>query len=150
VIDEARHRIAVAARTPGGVAVLTGAGMSAESGIATFRDAVMSGPEPPSAAVPRGKPAVSGRPGDGGGLWSRFDPAQLASEEGFRADPARVWAWYAERREGVRAAQPNAGHHALAAFAQKNEHFPSWHFDAVLRVNAGTSGRGSPFHSLAS
>ena len=95
MIDEARHRIAVAARTPGGVAVLTGAGMSAESGIPTFRDAMT-------------------------GLWSRFDPAQLASEQGFRADPARVWSWYAERREGVRAAQPNAGHHALAAFAQRH------------------------------
>lgn len=73
------------------IAVLTGAGMSAESGIPTFRDALT-------------------------GLWSKFDPAQLASEEGFRADPALVWNWYAERREGVRRAQPNAGHLALAAF----------------------------------
>jgi NAD-dependent deacetylase len=71
--------------------VLTGAGMSAESGIATFRDAQT-------------------------GLWSRFDPAQLASEDGFRADPALVWRWYAERREGMAKAQPNAGHLALAAF----------------------------------
>ncbi|MCW5659295.1 MAG: NAD-dependent protein deacylase [Burkholderiaceae bacterium] len=74
--------------------VLTGAGMSAESGIATFRDAMT-------------------------GLWSHFDPAQLASEQGFRADPARVWDWYAERRAGVRAAQPNAGHLALGAFARR-------------------------------
>jgi NAD-dependent deacetylase len=59
-----------------------------------------------------------GRPGGGAGLWSKFDPAQLASEEGFRADPQRVWDWYAERRKGVRAAQPNAGHHAIAAFAR--------------------------------
>jgi NAD-dependent deacetylase len=73
------------------VCVLTGAGMSAESGIATFRDAQT-------------------------GLWSRVDPAQLASEAGFRADPALVWRWYAERRSGLRAAEPNAGHHALAAF----------------------------------
>jgi NAD-dependent deacetylase len=80
---------------PGGVAVLTGAGMSAESGIPTFRDALT-------------------------GTWSRFDPAQLASEEGFRADPQRVWDWYAERREGVRAAEPNAGHRALAAFAARH------------------------------
>jgi NAD-dependent deacetylase len=90
--DEARRRIATAC-VPGGIAVLTGAGMSAESGIATFRDAMT-------------------------GLWARFDPAQLASEDGFRADPQRVWDWYAERRDGVRAAQPNAGHRALAAFAQ--------------------------------
>lgn len=76
------------------VCVLTGAGMSAESGIATFRDALT-------------------------GLWSRFDPAQLASEQGFRADPRTVWAWYAERRDAMRAAQPNAGHHALADFARR-------------------------------
>ena len=91
-IAEAQALLQQAAAYPGGVCVLTGAGMSAESGIATFRDALT-------------------------GLWARFDPAQLASEEGFRADPQRVWDWYAERREGVRRAQPNAGHDALAAFA---------------------------------
>lgn len=85
-----RERIASASR----ICVLTGAGMSAESGIATFRDALT-------------------------GLWSRFDPAQLASEEGFRAAPPLVWDWYAERREGVRAAQPNAGHLALGDFARR-------------------------------
>jgi NAD-dependent deacetylase len=78
----------------GRLCVLTGAGMSAESGIPTFRDAMT-------------------------GLWSRFDPAVLASEEGFRDDPARVWAWYAQRREGVRAAQPHAGHLALAEFGRR-------------------------------
>lgn len=85
-----RERIAAASR----VCVLTGAGMSAESGIPTFRDALT-------------------------GLWSRFDPAQLASEEGFRADPPLVWDWYAERRDGVRAAAPNAGHRALGDFARR-------------------------------
>ena len=90
---EAQALLQGAAAHPAGLCVLTGAGMSAESGIATFRDALT-------------------------GLWARFDPAQLASEEGFRADPQRVWDWYAERREGVLRAQPNAGHHALAAFAQ--------------------------------
>ena len=94
-IEDLRQRLAAAAHKQGGVAVLTGAGMSAESGIPTFRDAMT-------------------------GLWSRFDPAQLASEEGFRADPQRVWDWYAERREGVRAAQPNAGHRALGAWAQRH------------------------------
>lgn len=74
--------------------VLTGAGMSAESGVPTFRDAMT-------------------------GLWSRFDPAQLASVEGFRADPARVWDWYAERRLALHGVLPNAGHHALAAFARR-------------------------------
>ena len=89
-LHELRARIDRAAR----VCVLSGAGMSAESGIPTFRDALT-------------------------GLWSRFDPAQLASEEGFRADPRMVWDWYAERREGVRAAQPNAGHLALGAFERR-------------------------------
>jgi hypothetical protein len=74
--DTVRAELARAAGRPGGLAVLTGAGMSAESGIPTFRDAMS-------------------------GLWSRFDPAQLASEDGFRANPARVWQWYAERRHGV-------------------------------------------------
>ncbi len=89
-VAQLRARIAAVPR----LCVLTGAGMSAESGIATFRDALS-------------------------GLWARFDPAQLASEEGFRADPARVWDWYAERRAGVRQAEPNAGHHALADFAAR-------------------------------
>lgn len=83
------------ATVPQGLVVLSGAGMSAESGIPTFRDAVS-------------------------GLWSSFDPAQLASEDGFRADPAQVWRWYAERREGVRRAEPNAGHRALGAFAARH------------------------------
>lgn len=89
MIDAVRERL----HRAGTVCVLTGAGMSAESGIPTFRDALT-------------------------GLWSRFDPAQLASEDGFRADPQLVWDWYAERRSGVRRTQPNAGHHALAAFAE--------------------------------
>jgi NAD-dependent deacetylase len=87
-VDAARARIAAARR----IVVLSGAGMSSESGIPTFRDAQT-------------------------GLWARFDPMQLASREGFRADPRLVWDWYAERRAGVRAAQPNAGHRALARFA---------------------------------
>jgi NAD-dependent deacetylase len=86
------ERVRAQVRNSKRIAVLTGAGMSAESGIPTFRDAQT-------------------------GLWSRFDPMQLASETGFRADPALVWRWYAERRDGVRAAEPNAGHRALAAFA---------------------------------
>jgi NAD-dependent deacetylase len=89
-LDAVREQIARAER----VCVLTGAGMSAESGIPTFRDAMS-------------------------GLWSRFDPAELASEEGFRANPARVWAWYAERKQSVRNAQPNAGHIALADFGRR-------------------------------
>jgi NAD-dependent deacetylase len=85
-IASARQRLGEARR----VAVLTGAGISAESGIPTFRDAQT-------------------------GLWAQFDPMQLATEEGFRADPSLVWRWYAWRRTLVGQAQPNAGHRALAA-----------------------------------
>lgn len=80
------------------VAVLTGAGVSAESGIPTFRDAQT-------------------------GLWARFDPLQLASPEGFRADPTLVWRWYAERRERVRSARPNPAHLALATAQARYEQF---------------------------
>jgi NAD-dependent protein deacetylase/lipoamidase len=68
--------------------VLTGAGMSAESGIATFRDAQT-------------------------GLWAKYRPEDLATPQAFAANPARVWSWYEERREKVRDAEPHAGHFAL-------------------------------------
>lgn len=74
------------------VLVLTGAGMSAESGLATFRDAQS-------------------------GLWETFDPSQLATPEAWAADPPFVWAWYAWRIRLVRDATPNAGHRALADLA---------------------------------
>ena len=77
------------------IAVLTGAGMSAESGVPTFRDAQT-------------------------GLWAQFDPEQLATEEAFRANPSRVWDWYAFRRELIAKVEPNAGHRALAAFALRH------------------------------
>jgi NAD-dependent deacetylase len=91
MLDALRERLARAQA----VCALTGAGMSAESGIPTFRDALT-------------------------GLWSRFDPMQLASEEGFRADPRLVWDWYAERRDGLRNVEPNAGHRALGEFARRH------------------------------
>jgi NAD-dependent deacetylase len=71
--------------------VLTGAGISAESGVPTFRDAQT-------------------------GLWSQYDPAQLATPAAFAHDPGLVWRWYAHRRELVAQAQPNAAHFALAAW----------------------------------
>ncbi len=92
-IEEARAALAGARF----VSVLTGAGMSAESGIPTFRDAQT-------------------------GLWARYDPMQLATEEGFRADPALVWRWYAWRRELVAQARPNAGHEAIAAAELRFDH----------------------------
>jgi NAD-dependent deacetylase len=70
------------------VAALTGAGISAESGVATFRDAQT-------------------------GLWARFDPRELATPDAFARNPKRVWDWYAWRRERVAAVEPNAGHRAL-------------------------------------
>jgi NAD-dependent deacetylase len=70
------------------VVVSTGAGMSKESGIPTFRDAQ-------------------------DGLWSRFDPQQLATERGFRDAPGRVWSWYEYRRGRMAECEPHAGHGAL-------------------------------------
>lgn len=70
------------------VVLSTGAGMSQESGIPTFRDA-------PNA------------------LWANFRPEQLATREGFRSDPTLVWRWYAERRRMISAAHPNPGHLAI-------------------------------------
>lgn len=68
---------------------LTGSGISAESGVPTFRDAQT-------------------------GLWARYDPQQLATPEAFARDPELVWRWYAWRRGLVAGAIPNAGHEALA------------------------------------
>jgi NAD-dependent deacetylase len=78
--------------------VLTGAGISAESGIPTFRDALA-------------------------GLWAQFKPEELATPEAFAANPDRVWQWYAARRAIVRAAQPNAGHVAIASLTNRVSHF---------------------------
>ena len=82
------------------VAVLTGAGASAESGLRTFRG-VTVGAEP--------------LPSDMAALWKDFDPASLATPEAFERDPAMVSRWYDWRRLGCLAAQPNPGHLALAA-----------------------------------
>lgn len=71
------------------ITVITGAGMSAESGIPTFRDALT-------------------------GLWARFDPQHLATPEAFHEDPALVWGWYRWRAALVLRARPNAGHLGLA------------------------------------
>ena len=119
-LTQARRLLAPALARRGGLCVLTGAGMSAESGIPTFRDARTSAPTAPAALVPQGELLDLGRPSAQRGYWSQFDPMELASEDGFRAAPQRVWDWYAERRVGVQQAQPNAGHLALAAFARRH------------------------------
>jgi NAD-dependent deacetylase len=71
------------------VVVLTGAGVSKESGVPTFRDAM-------------------------DGLWARFDPQQLATPSAFQADPKLVWDWYEYRRNLVKDVKPNPGHYAIA------------------------------------
>lgn len=71
------------------VTVLSGAGISADSGIPTFREAQI-------------------------GLWARYDPQELATPQAFRRDPRLVWQWYAWRKNLVAQAKPNAGHLALA------------------------------------
>ncbi|NIM69749.1 MAG: NAD-dependent protein deacylase [Xanthomonadales bacterium] len=76
------------------VVVLSGSGMSAESGIPTFRDAQT-------------------------GLWARFRPEELATPEAFARDPRRVWQWYEHRRAGVRSARPHAGHRALVELERR-------------------------------
>ena len=75
------------------IVFLTGAGMSAESGVPTFRDALT-------------------------GLWARHDPERLATAEAFRHDPALCWGWYRWRAALVRRARPNAGHAGIAALAR--------------------------------
>lgn len=88
-VERARDLIAGARR----IAVLTGAGISAESGIPTFRGA--------------------------GGLWRNFRAEDLATPEAFASDPRLVWEWYDWRRGLIAAAQPNAGHFALARLQQR-------------------------------
>lgn len=80
------------------VAALTGAGVSQESGLRTFRDAQT-------------------------GLWAQYKPEDLASPEAFARDPKLVWDWYAMRREKVRGVQPNAGHYALAEMERRIPQF---------------------------
>lgn len=74
------------------VCVLTGSGVSAESGVPTFREAQT-------------------------GLWEQYDPHELATPDAFQRDPALVWRWYRWRRELVASVDPNAGHHALVKLA---------------------------------
>ena len=78
--------------------VLTGAGMSAESGVPTFRDAQT-------------------------GLWAKYRPEELASPGAFRRNPQMVWDWYTQRRDNVRNVAPHAGHAALVAMERHFESF---------------------------
>ncbi len=80
------------------VAALTGAGVSAESGVPTFRDAQT-------------------------GLWAQFDPTELATPSAFARNPKFVWDWYAWRRELLAGAAPNPGHFALAMMERRVPQF---------------------------
>lgn len=79
------------------VVIFTGAGISAESGIPTFRDALT-------------------------GLWENYDAEELASPAAFKRDPSLVWGWYEWRRMMVLRAQPNPGHLAIAALSNRVDH----------------------------
>jgi|SRR5919204_1046999 NAD-dependent deacetylase len=79
------------------VFAITGAGISAESGIPTFRGT--------------------------SGYWRNFDPTKLATPEAFARDPQLVWQWYQERRRRIRAAQPNAAHNAMVDLARQAGEF---------------------------
>lgn len=73
---------------------LTGAGVSQESGLRTFRDAQT-------------------------GLWAQYKPEELASPQAFARDPKLIWDWYAWRREAVKAVRPNPGHYALVEMEKR-------------------------------
>src|SRR5579875_2025782 len=79
------------------IAVLTGAGISAESGVPTFRGA--------------------------GGLWKQFRAEDLATPEAFKRDPRLCWEWYDWRRGLLASVQPNAGHYALAELQRRIPNF---------------------------
>jgi NAD-dependent deacetylase len=80
------------------VTVLTGAGVSQESGLRTFRDAQV-------------------------GIWAQYRPEELATPEAFERNPRLVWDFYATRREGAGSAQPNPGHYALAELEKRFSNF---------------------------
>lgn len=80
------------------IVVLTGAGVSQESGLRTFRDAQT-------------------------GLWAQYKPEDLASPEAFTRDPKLVWDWYAWRREAVKGVRPNPGHYAIVEMEKRMPEF---------------------------
>jgi NAD-dependent deacetylase len=82
ILRDARH-----------VCILTGAGVSAESGVPTFRDAQ-------------------------DGLWAQYAPQDLATPDAFLINPALIWRWYRWRRELVNSAMPNSGHYAIASLSE--------------------------------
>jgi len=92
-LEQAREWLAAATS----LAVLTGAGISAESGVPTFRGA--------------------------GGLWKDYKPEELANAEAFAKNPKLVWEWYNHRREIISKVLPNPGHKALVEFEKRKPRF---------------------------
>jgi NAD-dependent deacetylase len=92
-VEHAREALARAAA----VAVLTGAGVSAESGVPTFRS--------------------------NGGYWNNFQVEDLATPQGFARNPKLVWEWYEARRRDLTKAHPNAGHYALTELERRTPEF---------------------------
>lgn len=93
ILDHVDDEIAALARSARRVAVLSGAGISAESGVPTFREVQQ-------------------------GLWEQFSAQDLATPEAFEEDPALVWTWYRWRQSLIQAVDPNPGHLALARWQQ--------------------------------
>src|SRR5437879_4234865 len=92
-LEDALDRAAEVLRKAKRIAVLTGAGVSAESGVPTFRGA--------------------------GGLWEGHHVEEVATPMAFQRDPTLVWRFYNARRAGLRAVKPNPGHYVLAAMEAK-------------------------------
>lgn len=118
-VAEARGRLEAADR----VLVLTGAGISAESGVPTFRGEA--------------------------GLWRRHRPEELATPRAFARDPRLVWEWYGWRRELVAACSPNAAHRAIADWQARSpaaviatQNVDGLH--GLADVEAGRPGEGGP------
>ncbi len=91
--DEAESILALLLSRAEHTVVLTGAGVSAESGVPTFRDAQT-------------------------GLWAKYDPTELATPHAYARDPALVTRWYDDRRSALAQCKPNPGHHALTNLQQ--------------------------------
>lgn len=114
--DASQDTTSQAARTLAGasdILVLTGAGISAESGIPTFREAQT-------------------------GLWAQYSPEDLATPDAFARDPARVWAWYNWRRRLIARGGPNAGHRAIAELGRRRGVFVATQNVDGLHAAAGS------------
>ena len=112
-MDAAIATVAARIRDAARITILTGAGVSAASGVPTFRGA--------------------------DGLWREYRPEELATPEAFVRDPQLVWEWYAWRREKIAGCQPNAAHDVVAAWSRAGARVLTQNVDD-LHLRAGTEG----------